>query len=75
MPARSSTATPVPRPDTALVRRARPLVSDRLFAAFDIGLVFALALGLALWQLIVVRRSIAKDRDAATRRPPDEPAA
>ncbi|MHC2019419.1 hypothetical protein [Methylobacterium sp. CM6247] len=49
-------------------------MSDRLFAAFDIGLVFALALGLALWQLIVVRRSIAKDRDDAARRPPDDPA-
>ncbi|WP_227440060.1 hypothetical protein [Methylobacterium sp. W2] len=48
-------------------------MSDRLFAAFDIGLVFALALGLALWQLIVVRRSIAKDRNDAARRPPDDP--
>ena len=49
-------------------------MSDRLFAAFDIGLVFVLALGLALWQLIVVRRSIRKDRDDAARRRPDDPA-
>jgi hypothetical protein len=37
-------------------------VSDGLFAAFDIGLVFALALGIGLWQLIAVRRSIRRDR-------------
>ncbi|WP_279601626.1 hypothetical protein [Methylobacterium sp. J-072] len=37
-------------------------MSDSLFAAFDIGLVFALALGLGLWQLIAVRRSIRHDR-------------
>ncbi|MGH1589132.1 hypothetical protein [Methylobacterium sp. P5_C11] len=38
-------------------------MSDGLFAAFDIGLVFALALGLGLWQLLAVRRSIRRDRD------------
>ncbi|XYD10322.1 hypothetical protein R1A27_07445 [Methylobacterium sp. NMS12] len=38
-------------------------MSDRLFAAFDIGLVFALALGVGVWQLIAVRRSIRRDRD------------
>ncbi|MDP4002911.1 hypothetical protein [Methylobacterium sp. NEAU K] len=37
-------------------------MSDRLFAAFDIGLAFALALGLGLWQLVAVRRSIRRDR-------------
>ncbi|GJE62654.1 hypothetical protein [Methylobacterium trifolii] len=37
-------------------------MSDGLFAAFDIGLVFALAFGLALWQLVAVRRSIRRDR-------------
>ncbi|MGU3402582.1 hypothetical protein [Methylobacterium brachiatum] len=37
-------------------------MSDGLFAAFDIGLVFALALGIGLWQLIAVRRSIRRDR-------------
>ena len=43
-------------------------MSDPLFAAFDIGLVFAVALGLALWQLVRLRRGIRKDRDAAARR-------
>ena len=38
-------------------------MSDGLFAAFDIGLVFALALGLGLWQLVRVRRSIRADRE------------
>ncbi|APT31572.1 hypothetical protein MCBMB27_02281 [Methylobacterium phyllosphaerae] len=38
-------------------------MSDGLFAAFDIGLVFALAFGVGIWQLIVVRRSIRRDRD------------
>ncbi|WP_331317936.1 hypothetical protein [Methylobacterium mesophilicum] len=39
---------------------------DGLFAAFDIGLVFALALGIGIWQLIAVRRSIRRDRDGKT---------
>jgi hypothetical protein len=38
-------------------------VSDGLFAALDIGLVFAVAFGLGLWQLLRVRRSIRNDRD------------
>jgi hypothetical protein len=37
-------------------------VSDSLFAALDIGLVFALALGLAIWQLVVLKRGIRADR-------------
>ncbi|WP_279600413.1 hypothetical protein [Methylobacterium sp. J-077] len=37
-------------------------MSDGLFAAFDIGLVFALAFGLGIWQLVAVRRSIRRDR-------------
>ncbi|GJE17038.1 hypothetical protein [Methylobacterium marchantiae] len=50
-------------------------MSDHLFAAFDIGLVFALALGLAIWQLVVVKRGIRKDRDEAARRAAaDDPA-
>lgn len=40
-------------------------MSDRLFAAFDIGLVFALALGLAIWQLVVLKRGLRRDRAAA----------
>jgi hypothetical protein len=38
-------------------------VSDSLFAALDIGLVFALALGLAIWQLVVLKRGIRADRE------------
>ncbi|NEU11068.1 hypothetical protein G3T14_02840 [Methylobacterium sp. BTF04] len=40
-------------------------MSDPLFAFFDIGLVFALAIGLALWQLLVLKRSIRRDRQMA----------
>ena len=40
-------------------------MSDPLFAAFDIGLVFALAIGLAIWQLVALRRGIRRDRAAA----------
>lgn len=53
-------------------------MSDGLFAAFDIGLVFALALGLAIWQLIVLKRGIRRDRAEAAARaqasqPPEQP--
>ncbi|WP_336485380.1 hypothetical protein [Methylobacterium nigriterrae] len=40
-------------------------MSDPFFAFFDIGLVFALALGLAIWQLVVLRRAIRRDRERA----------
>ncbi len=40
-------------------------MTDPLFAAFDIGLVFALALGLAIWQLVVLRRGMRRDRQTA----------
>jgi hypothetical protein len=42
-------------------------MTDPLFAAFDIGLVFALAPGLATWQLVVLKRGIRRDRAAAQR--------
>ncbi|SFG84238.1 hypothetical protein [Methylobacterium gossipiicola] len=42
-------------------------MSDPFFAALDIGLVFALALGLALWQLVSLKRGIRRDREAAAR--------
>ncbi len=42
-------------------------MTDSLFAAFDIGLVFALALGLAIWQLVVLKRGIRRDRAEAER--------
>ena len=38
-------------------------MSNSLFAAFDIGLVFVLAFGLGLWQLLAVHRSIRRDRE------------
>ncbi|HEV7439075.1 MAG TPA: hypothetical protein VGN94_05535 [Methylobacterium sp.] len=40
-------------------------MTDPLFAFFDIGLVFALALGLAIWQLVVLKRGMRRDRAAA----------
>ena len=40
-------------------------MGDHLFAAFDLGLVFAVAFGLGLWQLVAVRRSIRRDREKA----------
>lgn len=43
-------------------------MSDGLFAALDIGLIFALALGGAIWQLVVLRRGIRRDRAEATSR-------
>ena len=52
-------------------------MTDPLFAFFDIGLVFALAVGLAIWQLVVLKRGIRRDRaEAAARRgrDPDAPA-
>lgn len=42
-------------------------MTDSLFAAFDIGLVFALALGLAIWQLVSLRRGMRRDREAAAK--------
>ncbi|MEA1830673.1 hypothetical protein U8607_01130 [Methylobacterium durans] len=42
-------------------------MSDPLFAVFDIGLVFALATGAAIWQLVRLKRSIRRDREAAAR--------
>ncbi|WP_200912703.1 hypothetical protein [Methylobacterium sp. Leaf99] len=42
-------------------------MSDSLFAALDIGLVFAVALGLAIWQLVALKRGIRRDREAASR--------
>ncbi|WP_191970028.1 hypothetical protein [Methylobacterium planeticum] len=40
-------------------------MTDPLFAFVDIGLVFALALGLAVWQLVVLKRGLRRDREAA----------
>jgi hypothetical protein len=50
-------------------------MSDGLFAAFDIGLVFAIAFGLGIWQLVAVRRSIRADRARAERRTPGDDSA
>ncbi|WP_187273561.1 MULTISPECIES: hypothetical protein [unclassified Methylobacterium] len=43
-------------------------MTDPLFAVFDIGLVFALALGLAIWQLVSLRRGMRRDRAAEATR-------
>lgn len=43
-------------------------MTDPLFAVFDIGLVFGLALGLAIWQLVVLKRSIRRDKAEAAER-------
>lgn len=48
-------------------------MSDHLFAAFDLALVFAVAFGLGIWQLVAVRRSIRRDREAARRDGEDGP--
>ncbi|GBU17606.1 MULTISPECIES: hypothetical protein [Methylobacterium] len=49
-------------------------MSDPLFAFLDIGLVFALALGLGIWQLVVLKRDIRRDRAKAQAEKPDPPA-
>lgn len=43
-------------------------MSDHVFGMFDMGLVGAAVLGLAIWQLVSINREIAKDR-----KPPSEP--
>lgn len=43
-------------------------MSDSLVAFFDIGLVFALGLGVAIWQLVVLKRGLRRDRAEATTR-------
>lgn len=46
-------------------------MSDHGFAALDIGLAFGVILGVAVWQLVRVKRSIRRDRENAARQPPD----
>ena len=48
-------------------------MTDPVFAVFDIGLVFALALGLAIWQLLVLKRGLRRDRARAEERGGDRP--
>jgi len=43
-------------------------VSDHGFAALDIGLAFGAILGIAVWQLVRVKRSIRRDREEAARK-------
>lgn len=40
-------------------------MGENLFAALDFGLAFAVVFGLGVWQLVAVRRSIRRDREAA----------
>ena len=42
-------------------------MTDPIFAVFDIGLVFSIPIGLAIWQLVVLKRSIRRDRDKASK--------
>lgn len=56
------------------MRDERFAMNDSFFAAVDIGLAFSLVLGVAIWQLVVLKRSIRRDREAAKRdSPPDPP--
>lgn len=48
-------------------------MSEHLFGFVDIGLAFAVAFGLAIWQLVAVRRSIRRDREEAARAGTREP--
>ena len=41
--------------------------------AIDIGLAFSAVLGLAIWQLVAVRRSIRRDRESAETAKAPEP--
>ncbi|MCJ2089208.1 hypothetical protein MKK88_24935 [Methylobacterium sp. E-005] len=42
------------------------------FAALDLGLAFAVVMGIGLWQLIAVRRSIRRDRERSGGRSGDD---
>ncbi|WP_156383896.1 hypothetical protein [Methylobacterium sp. Leaf456] len=44
-------------------------MSDHGFAALDIGLAFGVILGIAVWQLVRVKRSIRRDREKAQKPP------
>jgi hypothetical protein len=46
-------------------------MSEALYGVFEVGLAFALVLGIAIWQLVVLKRSIRRDKaeaEAAARR-------
>ncbi|SDN18863.1 hypothetical protein SAMN05216360_106207 [Methylobacterium phyllostachyos] len=44
-------------------------MGENLFAALDFGLPFAVVFGLGVWQLVAVRRSIRRDREASGQSP------
>lgn len=46
-------------------------MGNALFGALDLGLAFAVVLGIGLWQLIAVRRSIRRDRERSDGGPGD----
>ncbi|HEX8417842.1 MAG TPA: hypothetical protein VF641_09585 [Methylobacterium sp.] len=51
-------------------------MTDALYGVVDIGLAFGLVLGLAIWQLVVLKRSIGRDKaeaEAAARAEPGDP--
>lgn len=43
-------------------------MSESLYGVVEVGLAFALILGLAIWQLIAVKRSIRRDKAEAEAR-------
>ena len=46
-------------------------MGNALFGALDLGLAFAVVLGIGLWQLIAVRRSIRRHRERSDDGPED----
>ena len=46
-------------------------MGETLFAALDFGLAFAVVFSIGIWQLVAVRRSIRRDREASGDSPPD----
>jgi len=45
-------------------------VSPSTLVAIEFALVIGIVLGLGIWQLVSVRREIARERERASRRPP-----
>ena len=45
-------------------------MSPSALVAIEFALVIGVVLGLGIWQLVSVRREIARDRERAARRPP-----
>lgn len=48
-------------------------MNNPLAGAIEIGLAFAIVLGLAIWQLVAVKRSIRRDKAEAAERAKQAP--